>query len=328
MALYQLSIVLGILAAYFSNWLLLRFAQAHPHAFGGAGWLHWTLVAEVWRAMFGAEMIPAAALLLPAVPRAGKSPLAGQGGRGAAEAAADPRRGEGAASRADWRWPRSATVAPATKRLRLAELFQPGLRHGADRGGRAFRLRPDDRREHRGLLRPDHPQAAGLCLGKRPAVPGGLGLINLVFTLVAIWKVDSWGRRPLLIWGMAAVTLAAGGRRPLLLLRAGCLPAAGSSSALRLHGLRGLSICARDLGADAGDLPQPGPRPGHVDRHLRQLDDQHGQCLPLSLVRGAIRRARRVLHLRRDLPGRHGLFFWRFVPETKGKSLEEISDTG
>ena len=59
-ALYQLSIVIGILAAYFSNWVLLRFSQANPEAFGHAGFLHWVLVREVWRGMFGAEMIPAA----------------------------------------------------------------------------------------------------------------------------------------------------------------------------------------------------------------------------------------------------------------------------
>ena len=33
--LYQLSIVIGILAAYFSNWALLSFARANPEAFAG-----------------------------------------------------------------------------------------------------------------------------------------------------------------------------------------------------------------------------------------------------------------------------------------------------
>ena len=71
-ATYQLSIVIGILAAYFSNWWLLGFAQSHPLAFGGRGPLHWTMVAEVWRGMFGAEMIPCVlfSLLLLFVPEA------------------------------------------------------------------------------------------------------------------------------------------------------------------------------------------------------------------------------------------------------------------
>ncbi|MGH7940527.1 MAG: MFS transporter, partial [Limisphaerales bacterium] len=63
-ACYQLSIVIGILLAYLSNWLLLRFAQAHPLAFANFPRLHWIMVSEYWRAMFGAEMLPAAVFLL------------------------------------------------------------------------------------------------------------------------------------------------------------------------------------------------------------------------------------------------------------------------
>ena len=43
-ALYQMSIVIGILAAYFCNWGLLNFSQNHPDAFGGEGWFHLVLV--------------------------------------------------------------------------------------------------------------------------------------------------------------------------------------------------------------------------------------------------------------------------------------------
>ena len=52
MTLYQLSIVLGILLAYFANWVLLQFSRECPDAFGGQGWLHWTMVAEVHSAFF------------------------------------------------------------------------------------------------------------------------------------------------------------------------------------------------------------------------------------------------------------------------------------
>ncbi|MCP3987341.1 MAG: sugar porter family MFS transporter, partial [bacterium] len=58
-ACYQLSIVLGILFAYLSNLLIVRYAQSHPDAFGSEGMLHQALVSEVWRGMFGAEMFPA-----------------------------------------------------------------------------------------------------------------------------------------------------------------------------------------------------------------------------------------------------------------------------
>lgn len=34
-----------------------------------------------------------------------------------------------------------------------------------------------------------------------------IGIINFVFTIIAILYVDRWGRRPLLVGGMAAVTI-------------------------------------------------------------------------------------------------------------------------
>ena len=72
-ATYQLSIVTGILAAYFSNWLLMGYAKDHAAATGN-GWLHWIMIAEVWRAMLGVGVLPSAAflfllLLVPESPR-------------------------------------------------------------------------------------------------------------------------------------------------------------------------------------------------------------------------------------------------------------------
>jgi len=63
-ALYQLSIVIGILLAYFSNWLLLGFADNNPAAFDGAGVFHKVLVSEVWRGMFSTEMLPSGLFIM------------------------------------------------------------------------------------------------------------------------------------------------------------------------------------------------------------------------------------------------------------------------
>ena len=79
----------------------------------------------------------------------------------------------------------------------------------------AVDLRAAERREHRRLLRPEDSQVGRLAAARRRFQwQVALGVINLVFTLIAIWMVDSWGRRPLLIWGMAVVALVAGGLRP------------------------------------------------------------------------------------------------------------------
>lgn len=63
-ALYQLSIVIGILLAYFSNWILLEISQGSYEVFGRSGLLHKIIIAEVWRAMFGSEMLPSGLFII------------------------------------------------------------------------------------------------------------------------------------------------------------------------------------------------------------------------------------------------------------------------
>jgi len=204
-AFYQLSIVIGILLAYLSNWLLLRFAQAHPLAFTNWPSLHWIMVSEYWRAMFGAEMAPAALFLLllfcvPETPRwliqAGRE---GQGLEilkriGGAETAAQ----------------QLAQIKNTTESTRasIGELFEPGLR-------RALLL---------GILLSVFGQLSGVNIvvyygPKILAAAGfqnagallaqvGFGFINLIFTVLALLIIDRVGRRPLLISGMGVVTLA------------------------------------------------------------------------------------------------------------------------
>ena len=79
-------------------------------------------------------------------------------------------------------------------------------------------------------------------LGRRLAWQVVLGIINLVFTLIALAKVDTWGRRPLLIRGMALVALS-------MLATAGLYYWKAPSIWVVVHALRymaceALSICA------------------------------------------------------------------------------------
>lgn len=216
-ALYQLSIVLGILMAYLSNYFLLGIARTVPDPFGGSGFFHYTIVAEVWRGMFGAEMIPAAlfTFLLFSVPesprwlvRAGKTEraflvLAKVDGRPTAEREiAEIRR----------------TVED--RKTTLRELFSPGLRRALLVGvGLAFfgQLTGVNVVVYYG---PVIMRDVGLEMSNALFYQVALGIINLVFTLLAIWKIDSWGRRPLLIGGMALVAVSMAATATLVVLQA------------------------------------------------------------------------------------------------------------
>lgn len=202
--LYQLFIVVGILLAYLSNWLILRFAQRHPSAFGGAGVLHWMLVSEYWRGMFGAEVLPAILFLLllfyiPESPRwlikTGQEPLGLKifsqlnGNRAAELEVREIRQGTG------------------QHQGSVRELFCPGLRQALLLGVMLSvfgQLSGVNIVVYYGpkILMAAGYRSVGALLGQV-----AFGFINLIFTMIALTVIDRWGRRPLLIGGMAAVTL-------------------------------------------------------------------------------------------------------------------------
>ena len=203
--LYQMSIVIGILLAYLSNWLLLGFSQNNTQAFGGTGMMHKLLVSEVWRGMFGAEMVPAALfffmlLMIPESPRwlvkekkerKGYEILRKLSGEIIARA-------ELAAIH----------VSVSEKRGALSELFKPGFRLALIVG-----LGLSIFGQFTGVniivyYGPEILGDAGFNFDNALKFQVAIGLINFIFTALALWKIDSWGRRPLLIGGMAAVTIS------------------------------------------------------------------------------------------------------------------------
>ncbi|MXV15425.1 sugar porter family MFS transporter [Hufsiella ginkgonis] len=173
---YQFALTLGILVAYLSNAALVSAA-------GSGGSLMGT---DTWRLMFGVGAIPAI-LFFAGLFTVPESP----------------------------RWlqlknSQAATgMATALKRVSYSDLFAPGIR-------RAMLI---------GILLPLFSQFSGInaIIYYGPSILSNagvslsnslisqviFGLANMLFTLVAIWKVDSWGRRPLYLYGTAgaAVTL-------------------------------------------------------------------------------------------------------------------------
>ncbi|MEN8227018.1 MAG: sugar porter family MFS transporter [Bacteroidota bacterium] len=201
-ALYQMSIVIGILLAYFSNWMLLGFSKNHLQLFGERELLQQVMVSEVWRAMFGAEMLPAALfffllLLIPESPRW----LVKEGKEAMSFKILRKLSGETVA-RAEL----AAIHASVSERSgTIAELFKPGFRLALIVGVGLSVFGQFTGVNIIVYYGPDILGNAGYNFDNALKFQVAIGLINFVFTALALWKIDSWGRRPLLIWGMSAV---------------------------------------------------------------------------------------------------------------------------
>jgi len=203
-ALYQLSIVIGILLAYFSNWSLSNYSQMNTPVHS-TGFLHMVLVSEVWRGMFGAEMIPASLfiILLFFVPESPRWLInSGQ-----------EKEGYQILTRISDSDTANRQLVDIKKALdqeegSLHELFKPGLRLALIVGiGLSFfgQLTGVNIIVYYG---PTILENAGFKLGSSLQYQVAIGVINLIFTLLALWKIDKWGRRPLLIGGMCAVFIS------------------------------------------------------------------------------------------------------------------------
>ncbi len=208
-ALYQLSIVIGVLGAYLTNWLLVR--NAASLGLSGDGIVHTIFGTEVWRAMFGAEMLPALLflgllLLVPESPRflvrSGKLTEAGLilckilSVDAAEKALADIQK------------------TLREKAVPWSELWRPGVRKML-----LIAVALSFFGQLSGVniviyYGPRILEDAGFAVESAMLYQVLLGVINLVFTIAAMVVIDRFGRRPLLIGGMAVVAaslLAAGG---------------------------------------------------------------------------------------------------------------------
>ncbi len=192
-ALYQLAITVGIVAAYFSNAYLLNISQTLE---GLTGWLHFVLVENVWRSMIGVGLVPALIFLLclffvPESPRW----LVLQGKEEEAQRNLEKVNPVQVARE-------EINAVKANKEEgSFRQLFSP-----------AFRIPLLI-----GLLLPFLSQVSGInaVIYYGPVILdkagfslsdalGGqvmVGLVNVIFTFVAILTVDKYGRRPLLFWG-------------------------------------------------------------------------------------------------------------------------------
>jgi sugar porter (SP) family MFS transporter len=195
--LFQFAITIGICFALLSNAWLHQLA-VHGASNWSRGLYRWLVVDQVWRAMFGMELFPSLLFMLlcfviPETPRwlmkAGHPKRAFEvlskiGGKTVAEEEM-----------------REIEEAISHESGSIAQLFAPGMRRAlcvalflaivSELSGVTvvFYYGP-------GIL-----EKAGFSLGDALGGFVSIGVVNTVFTVIAIWLMDSVGRRPLLFVG-------------------------------------------------------------------------------------------------------------------------------
>ena len=174
-------------------------------AFGGTGIFHKTMVSEVWRGMFGSEMIPSGLflLLLFLIPESPRWLIKnGQSDKGYS-----------ILSKISGATVAKNELAEITKTVthikgKISELLKPGLRLALIVGVGLSVFGQFTGVNIIVYYGPTILEDAGFQLDSALQFQVAIGIINLIFTIIALCKIDSWGRRPLLIWGMTAVFIS------------------------------------------------------------------------------------------------------------------------
>jgi sugar porter (SP) family MFS transporter len=196
----QLNIVVGISAAFFSNYLILTLGES------GAAWTEALRLGEWnWRWMLGIEALPAVAYLLAlsAVPESPRW-LAMRGRD--AEATEVLGRVAGAGAVAVLREVKESIVAEAKLgRASWRALLHPSLRLVMTIGIVIGVLQQVSGINAVFFYAPMIFEKSGIGTNAAFMQAALVGLVNLVFTVVAMAVIDRFGRRPLLILGLSGI---------------------------------------------------------------------------------------------------------------------------
>ncbi len=317
-AMYQLSIVIGILLAYFSNLIIQSHATAKADMMSTDGFFDVYFVTECWRGMFGMEAIPAALFffLLFVIPESFRWLIS----TGKTEQA---RKIMGKVYDSQTVESTIAEIVSTDRNesFSLLEILKPGFRVALIL---AVGLSVFGQLTGINIVLyygPEILKSAGLETGSALFYQVLIGFINLIFTLVALWKVDSWGRRPLLIYGMAGVTVTMAVAALILYLKA---PPILLVIALGAYvAFIAVSICAVIWVLTPEVLPN---RVRARAVSIATFANWGTNAIAAQLFPWYV-----------DQYGMYSgfatfaaicfvgtFFFWFLVPETKGKSLEEI----
>jgi len=199
--LYQLAITIGIVSAYFTNVYFVKVSTNNSFS----GWLHYIITQDVWRSMIGIGMIPAFIFLicLFLVPESPRWLLL-----------------KGREKEAFKYLQKINTPVAAQNEINdikknikeesgsIKELFSPVYRTALIIGLALPFLSQVSGINAIIYYGPSILDKAGFSLGDALGGQVTIGIVNVLFTFVAIFTVDKWGRKPLLILGISGAVIA------------------------------------------------------------------------------------------------------------------------
>lgn len=199
----QLNIVLGISAAFFSNFLILNLGQSD------AGWAAGLQLGDWnWRWMLGIEALPAAFyfVALFAVPESPRWLI--MQGRADDALAVLRRSSGGERAEADLKAIQSSLDAGLREsRVAIRELFQPAMKLVLTIGVSVAVLQQVTGINSVFFYAPMIFELSGIGTDASFMQAVLVGVVNLAFTLLAISLIDRLGRRPLLGFGLTGIAL-------------------------------------------------------------------------------------------------------------------------
>jgi len=201
-ALYQLAITLGILVAYFSNAGLQSLSDGYESSID---FKQWIIGKEVWRSMFGTELIPAILflILLYFIPESPRWLIAVSEKESARKIMVNV----GGKENAD-RQLNEITKVLNTEPGTIKELLKPGLRIALIIGVVLAITSQFSGINAIIYYGPRILSQAGFTISDALGGQVTIGLVNVVFTFVAIFTIDRFGRRRLLIIGVSGAVLS------------------------------------------------------------------------------------------------------------------------
>jgi len=318
-SLYQFAITAGILFAYFANSRILLLGQSIN--FGDEGLLSRILSDEIWRTMFGTEIIPAVIffILLFLVPESPRWLMAKNKQKNALDILLKFVLKKTAEKEID-----DIKQVLAKETCSWKHIFQPGIRLALFIGITLAVLSQFTGINSIIYYGPKIFESAGFSTGGSLNSQVVIGVINVLFTLIAIWKIDQLGRRVLLIVGCSGMMVSH--------IVIGILFYTGHSNGILLliFILCFIAFFAFSFGPVIWTLLS--------EIYPTYLRGRAMSIATLSLWSGTYIIGQTVPWLFENLKT-HGTFWlfagmcipallivWKLVPETKGKTLEEIEN--